>query len=125
MKKRVLTLMMALVMILGLVGCGGGGKNPAGTYSLTKMSFGEEEMDVEGLGALFEVEIDVTLELKEDKSFVLDFGVLQDGETTSGTWKLDGTSLVLTAEGEEQACSYDGKTIVLDVEGEKMTFEKQ
>ena len=48
MKKRVLTLMMALVMILGLVGCGGGGKNPAGTYSLTKMSFGEEEMDVEG-----------------------------------------------------------------------------
>ena len=45
MKKRVMTLVMALVMILGLVGCGGGGKNPAGTYNLTKMSFGEEEMD--------------------------------------------------------------------------------
>ena len=124
MKKRVLTFLMALAMMVGLVACGGG-KSAAGTYCLTKINSGGEEMSVEELADLFGMDVDMTLQLKDDKSFTLDMGFLSDGESTSGTWKMDGDSLILTAEGDELPVTYDGKTIVMDIEGERLTFEKQ
>ena len=124
-KKRGLTFLMVLAMMVGLVACGGSGKNPAGTYNLVTMESGGEEMNVTELADLFGTEIDVTLELKDDESFTLDMGFLSDGESTSGTWKMDGDSLILTAEGDERPVTYDGETIVMDLEGESLTFEKQ
>lgn len=124
-KKRGLTLLMVLVMMIGLVACGGGGKNPSGTYKLVTMESGGEEMNVTELAELFGTEIDMTLELKEDESFTLDMGFLSEGESTSGTWKMDGDSLILTAEGDELQVTYDKETIVMDLEGESLTFEKQ
>lgn len=126
-KKRVLTFLVILAMIVGLAACGsgGGGKNPAGTYNLIKMNSGGEEMNVAELAELFGMEIDITLELKDDNSFTLDLGFLADGESTSGTWKMDGDSLILSAEGEDATTTYDGKTIVLDLGSDILTFEKQ
>ena len=124
MKKRVLTFLMAMAMIVSLAACGGN-KGPAGTYKLTTMKSDGLEMNVEELAALFEMDIQVTLQLKDDNSFTLDMGFLGDGENASGTWKMDGNSLILTAEGEELAVTYDGKTIVMDMEGEILTFKKQ
>ena len=73
MKKRVLTLLMALAMIASLAACSGS-KSPAGTYQLTKISSGGEEMDVKEMAELFEMEIDMSLELKDDKSFTWNLG---------------------------------------------------
>ena len=111
MKKRVLIFLMALAMLATLAACGGGGKSPAGTYKLTQINSGGEEMSVKDLADLFGMEIDMTLELKDDKSFTWDMGLWGEGESASGTWKMDGDSLVLSAEGEDLPVTYDGKTM--------------
>ena len=124
MKKRVLTFLMAMAMIVSLTACGGN-KGPAGTYKLTTMKSDGLEMNVEELAALFEMDIQVTLQLKDDNSFTLDMGILSEGENTSGTWKMDGDSLILSVDGEELPVTYDGKTIVMDMDGESLTFQKK
>ena len=128
MKKRILALLMALAMMVTLVACSGGnsgGKNPSGTYTLVKMSSGEEEITMEEMEEIAGMDIEVTLELTEDNKFTLDMGILAEGENTSGTWKMDGDSLILSAEGDDVSVTYDDKTIVMDMEGEVLTFEKQ
>lgn len=127
MKKRVLAFLMTLAMIFSLAACGGsgGGESPAGTYNLTKMSSGGEEISMEEMAEIAGMDVGMTLELTEDNKFTMDMGVLGDGEKVSGTWKMDGDSLILSAEGDELSVDYDGKTIVLDMEGEGLTFEKQ
>lgn len=130
MKKRVLAFLMTLAMIFSLAACGGsggsgGGESPAGTYNLTKMSSGGEEISMEEMSEIAGMDVGMTLELTEDNKFTMDMGVLGDGENVSGTWKMEGDSLILSAEGDELSVDYDGKTIVLDMEGEGLTFEKQ
>ena len=124
MRKQVLTFLMVLVMIVSLVGCGGK-SSPVGTYELITWSSEGVEMSVQDVAALFEMDVDISLELKDDNSFTLDMGFLTDGEAISGNWKMDGDSLILSSEGEELSVTYDGKTIVLDVDGEIFTFGKQ
>lgn len=128
LKKQILTFLMTLVMIVSLVACGGGegGKNPAGVYNLTKMGSGAEEITVEEMVEIAGMDIGMTLELKEDNSFVLNMGLFADeGEdSVSGTWKMDGDSLILSAEGDDISVTYDDSTIVMDMEGEFLTFEK-
>lgn len=127
MQKRVLTFLMALMMVLGLAACGGGGESAAGVYKITKMSSEGIEMTTEEMSELFGMEVDMTLELKEDNTFVLDLGFLmaEGEEGTSGTWKLEGDTLTLSADGEDITTTYDGKTIVLEEGTEILTFEKQ
>lgn len=130
MKKQVLTILMALAMIASLAACGGSGgdsgdKSAAGTYKLITLNTDGMEMSVEEMAALFGTEIEVTLEMKEDNSFTLDMGFLGEGESVSGTWKMDGSDLILSAEGDNLSVDYDGKTIVVDLDGEGLTFEKQ
>ena len=125
MKKQVLTFLMALMMIVSLAACGGGGKSPVGTYQLTAITSDGVEMSVEEMNELFGVETDMSLELKDDNSFTWDMGFWGDGENASGTWKMDGDALVLSAEGEDLSVTYDGKTIVMDLESDLFTFEKQ
>lgn len=124
--KKILTSLMVLAMIASLVACGGG-KNPAGTYDLTKMSGDGEEITVEELDEISGTEVGVSLEMTEDNNFTLNMGILGDeeNESISGTWKMDGDSLILSVEGEEVSGTYDGKIIVLDMEDVIFTFEKQ
>lgn len=124
-KKRALAFLMALAMMVMLAACGG--KNPAGTYELSKMGDGSMEMTAEELSAIYGRELDVTLELTEDNQFTLHMGIMADGEgeAYSGTWELDGDALILNVEGEEASCTYDGKTIVMDMENVILTFAKQ
>ena len=84
-------------------------------------------MTTEEMSELFGMEVDMTLELKDDNTFVLDLGFLaaEGEEGNSGTWKLDGDSLTLSANGEDITTTYDGKTIVLEEGTEILTFEKQ
>ena len=124
-KNRVLTFMMVLMMIFTLVACGG--KSPAGTYDLSKMGDGSMEMTAEELSAIYGTELEITLELTEDNHFTWHMGILADeaGEAYSGTWELNGDSLILNMEGEEANGTYNGKTITIDMEEIIFTFEKQ
>lgn len=130
MKKQVLTFLMVLAMAISLAACGGGGSSdggnsPVGTYQMTSMNSDGMEMTTEDLTALFGMDVEITLEIKDDNSFILDLGFLVEDENVSGTWEMDGDSLKLSAEGDSISVTYDGKTIVMDVDGEILTFEKQ
>lgn len=126
MKKWVFTFLVGLMMMISLVGCSGS-KDPVGTYNLISMNSGGMELSVKELAGLFEIDVDITLELKADNSFLLDMGFFMEdeGESITGTWKLDGDSLILSRDGEELPVTFDGKTVVMDMEGEILTFEKQ
>lgn len=126
MKRWVFTFLVSLMMMISLVGCSGS-KDPVGTYNLISMNSGGMELSVKELAGLFEIDVDITLELKADNSFLLDMGFFMEdeGESITGTWKLDGDSLILSRDGEELPVTFDGKTVVIDMEGEILTFEKQ
>lgn len=126
MKKRALTLLLALAMIVSLAACGGGGgSSAAGSYKLTKMDAAGISMDLDEMASMAGVEMNITLELKEDGNFSLDMSALGQSESVSGTWKADGNNLVLSAEGDDLPVTFDGKTIVLEQDGQSLTFEKQ
>lgn len=125
MKKRILILLMALAMVVILGACGSSGKTPAGTYNLIKIGSGGEELTIEEMNEIAGMEIEITLELKTDNNFTLDLGILGEGENINGTWKMDGDSLILSAEGDDLSVTYDDKIISMDMEGEILTFEKQ
>lgn len=123
MKKRALTLLLALAMIVSLAACGGGG-GAAGSYKMTKMNAAGVEMNIDDLAALAGVDMTVTLELKSDGNFTLDMSALGTG-SVSGTWTSSGSSVTLTAEGEDVNCTLNGGTLVMEQDGQSLTFEKQ
>ena len=125
MKKRALTLLLALAMIVSLAACGGGGSSAAGSYKLTEMNAAGVSMNLDELAASAGVEFNIVLELKDDGNFSLDMSALGQSESLSGTWKADGNNLVLSAEGEDLPVTFDGKTIVMEQDGQSLTFEKQ
>lgn len=124
-KKRVLSLLMVLALMVGLVACGGGKTNAAGTYNLTKMDMNGVSVDLDQLTEEAGVEVKITLVLKEDGNFSLDMGTLGVSESLSGTWKADGNNLTLTSEGTDVPATLDGTTITMSQDGQTMTFEKE
>lgn len=124
-KKRVLAIMVVLAMMVCLVACGNkNSKNAAGVYNLTKLDMGGVSMDLGQLGEQAGVEVKVTMELKEDGNFTLDMGTLGLGESMSGTWKDNGSVLILTVDGEDATATLDGKVLTLKQDDQAMIFEK-
>ena len=124
MKKRALTLLLALAMIVSLAACGGGGSGAAGSYKMTKMNAAGVEMNIEDLAAMAGVDMTVTLELKSDGNFTLDMSALGTG-SVSGTWTSSGSTVTLTSDGEDVNATISGKTLVMEQDGQSLTFEKQ
>lgn len=126
MKKRALTLLLALAMIVSLAACGGGGSGsgPAGSYKMTKMNAAGVEMNIDELASMAGVDMTVTLELKDDGNFSLDMSALGTG-SLSGTWTSSGSTVTLTADGQDMSCTLNGSTLVMEQDGQSLTFEKQ
>ena len=124
MKKRALTLFLALAMIVSLAACGGGGSGPAGSYKMTKMNAGGIEMNIEELSSMAGMDVKITLNLKSDGNFSLDMSAIDANQSLSGTWTADGNTLSITADGVTTTGTIDGGTIVLEENGQTMTFEK-
>lgn len=126
MKKRMMTLFLALAMVVSLAACGGGGggSNVAGTYNLTKMDAAGVSMDIAQLTAAAGMDVSIVLDLKSDGNFSLDMSAIDATQSLSGTWTADGSTLSLTAEGSTISGTIDGGTIVLEESGQTLTFEK-
>lgn len=125
-KKRVLAIMVVLAMMVCLVACGNKNSksDAAGVYNLTKLDMGGVSMDLGQLGEQAGVDVKVTMELKEDGNFTLDMGTLGLGESMSGTWKANGSVLILTVDGEDATATLDGKVLTLKQDDQAMIFEK-
>lgn len=98
MKKKIVVLVAALALsLMALAGCGGGSDNPyVGTWEAVSISAFGQEMTAE------EAEMEWTLEIK------------------------DGGEAVITADGEEETCSWeeadDGITLKFDIDEEDMSY---
>ena len=124
MKKRALTLLLALAMIVSLAACGGGG-GPTGTYKLTKVNSGGMDLDVAQLSSMTGVDMNVTLQVNADGTWSMDASALGIGtEAVSGQWTANGSKIDFTAEGDTITASVSGNTIVMEEDGQSLTFQK-
>ena len=133
--SKFMMVILALVIVFSLTACngsesGGGSKDKketadtvSGIFVLTAMVEGTEEYSpevLEGIGAK-----DFFVEFNDDKTFTFSIS----GEKLEGTYVKDGSTLTLTAEGDEEALigTIDGDNFILEdeVEGTKMTFTRE
>ena len=112
--KKLVALCLVLVLVVAMVACGGGGKNPAvGTWKLTGLFEGEEDYSA----YLAMLGMDLTLVLNEDGTGTMEMM----GEKLDITWA-DGK---IMNEGESLSFSVDGDTLTIAEEGERMVFTRQ
>ena len=145
MKKKILSLLVAVCLIVPcmiLAACWGA-KGPEGKYSIHSISVGEivwtaedyeakkDATDLEGaegflqmIGSVCFGEDAMTVELKEDKTFVVVGSMGEGPEEKTGTWTLDGETLTLTnseAEDDPLVFTYKDGTISYSTEEGPMT----
>ena len=119
--KRTFAIILAALMLLALLaGCGKADPN-VGTYKLSgAMGYSLEEF-AEMMGTTEEEAQDMFIfDLKEKGVLEVTF----DGETETGTWKVDGETLTLVADGDTLTGTIKDDVITIDMEGESMTLTK-
>lgn len=141
MMKRVISLALAVLMIAALfVGCSNG---PEGTYKVKTIdgqdystyvdmmvgmfaAFGGDQsgMDTDQIKALFEKAGSITL--KADgvvEMFDVDSDTMTE-TTKTGTWKLDGDKITITANGETMEGTIKDGEITITEDGHSMVLVK-
>jgi len=119
MKKRILILLLAMVLVFSLAACGA--SKYAGEYTCTKVSMELEGEEISASPAeLFDG--DVTLEIVDDTKATLTLG----GDPVDAEYTVNGSEITLTIEGTESKGTISENTIELDLMGTgmKYIFEK-
>ncbi|GAA4292319.1 hypothetical protein GCM10023142_27590 [Anaerocolumna aminovalerica] len=119
MKKRVLSvLFIVLLFSLLLVGCGSKKKTDIDNTSWVLAS--AESLGIElsaeeiGMG-------EFVIEFKTDGKVT----VTADGDTSEGTFKVDGDEVTISEGGETMVFTKDGNVLSIDQDGAVLNFEKK
>ena len=131
--KALFTLALCIGMTLALTACsnGGGSSSMEGKYVISSMMVGEDDYleQVMSMAEAMEEEINLEDIMYFEFSGADTVIMGSEGETVTGTYKLDGKTLTLTADGEEQIATVDGNsfTIKYDEDGMQgaLTFTKK
>ena len=127
MKKRVtsiaLTVVLCLSLMLTMTACGGTTTDMAGKWVLTGMSMGGTDYlaMMKELDSTFNAEDFMYFEFTADGKATM----ASQGESESGTYKLDGKNLTITIDGDPQTFTVNGKSFNMEVDGSTMTFTKK
>ena len=121
LSKRLVSLILAAICVFALTACGTSAA--VGEYKLTKVKYSDTEMDVDSLSETSGITLDITCNLEKDGSFSLDLSPIY-GTTVSGTWKMSGSNVELTAEDETITGTLSGDTLTLSENDEVLVFEK-
>ena len=126
MKKLTAMLLVIAVMMMIVAGCSKGGSNVAGKYKLKSYTEGGETMSVEELSEMLEgtgMSIDemFSLELKSDGTFSIS---MMGEDPVSGTYKVDGEKIAMTAEGETLNATIKGSELTMAQDGVELVFTK-
>ena len=135
--KRIVAIALVAIMVLALLASCGGSSDAAGVYTVKsvggmsveealKASLGEygEGMDIDAL--LQMVGIDsledyMTMELKSDGTVVTSMA----GESQTGTWKQDGSTVTITVDDEPQEFTLSGNELSAETDGVEYVFIKK
>lgn len=133
MKKHISILMLAVMMVMVLAGCGGASKSDApvvGDWKLTTVEAMGQTANVEEYATLTGMSADdvkMELSIKDDGTFTIEAGSVFGGESGEGKWDYKEPTLTLDYEGKT-TCEYkDGKLVMSLEEGGQsvsVTFEK-
>ena len=140
MKKltKATTLVLVLCLVLSLAACGGGSSSGGrsssmeGKYVISAMMIGDEDY-LEMMRELAEMMGEEELNLEDFMYFEFsgtDAVTLgSDGDTETGTYKLDGNTLTITIDGEAQTATVNGNSFTLEYDEDgmqgSMTFTKK
>ena len=111
--KRITALALALILVFALVACGSSGGAKPGTYKLTTMVQGDEDM-TDQVAMMESMGMEISLVLNDDGTGYLDMM----GEHMDLTW--DARYLIV--DGEKEPYSMDGDVLTLKEPGTTMTF---
>ena len=123
MKKRMMLLLAMILTVLTLAACGGSKISPVvGTWKATTVSVSGVSVDVdEYLKQSGNEDVKMEMVLEKDNTMSINMA----GQTGEGTWKLDGSTLTLTIDGDSLDTTYEDGKITMDLSGVSMTLEKQ
>lgn len=129
MKRNLLAKLTALVLVVlclfSLAACGS--SKPTGVYNLESIESDGVSLKVSELKSLLGEEagdFSVSLEIKEDGTFILNASSLDEDLNGEGTWTQSGNKLSMTADGDTIAATLKGNTISLTEDDTTMVFKK-
>ena len=117
-------LLLAMILtVLTLAACGGSKISPVvGNWKATTVSVSGVSVDVdEYLKQSGNEDVKMEMVLEKDNTMSINMA----GQTGDGTWKLDGSTLTLTIDGDSLDTTYENGKITMDLSGVSMTLEKQ
>ena len=123
MKKRMMLLLAMILTVLTLAACGGSKISPVvGNWKATTVSVSGVSVDVdEYLKQSGNEDVKMEMVLEKDNTMSINMA----GQTGEGTWKLAGSTLTLSIDGDSLDTTYEDGKITMDLSGVSMTLEKQ
>ena len=123
MKKQMMLLLAMILTVLTLAACGGSKISPVvGNWKATTVSVSGVSVDVdEYLKQSGNEDVKMEMVLEKDNTMSINMA----GQTGEGTWKLDGSTLTRTLDGDSLDTTYEDGKITMDLSGVSMTLEKQ
>ncbi|NCE63797.1 hypothetical protein D1159_04180 [Pseudoflavonifractor sp. 524-17] len=123
MKKRIVALLMAFALVLGLAACGGGGSGATDvtgtTWALSGGSQGSTKVSKADLEAVFGGEMTYTFE--KDGKLILALA----GVEVEGTWSQDGDKVSMDVQGDTGTMTVKGSTLTIEQDGITVEFTKK
>ena len=127
MKRTLALILVVLLSVSMLAGCGGGDKGPTGKYVLTVWEIDGQDFIalMKSLGGDAFDPSTIYIEFQNDGKFTMEM----DEDDASGTFKVDGKNLTLTMDGETLTGTVDGNKVTIETTEDgstmKMVFEKK
>ena len=120
MKRLIAILLILIFSAAMLTACGDEDAGLTGTYRLTEVTEGGETLDASLL-------LEFGLDISEFYVEFLDnsrFRMVTFDESEEGTYKLDGNTLTLSADGETIPATINNNAITIELDETIMVFEK-
>ena len=123
---KMISLALALVCMLSLAACGGGG-GVAGSYKLDSVTAAGETVtwsDFAEAAGISADDVAIGLEIREDGTFKLDMDAMDPTLSGEGTWTQDGSTITLNGTGDSLTATHKGSEITIEEEGVSLIFKK-
>lgn len=121
MKKRLMTMLMAVMMLIVLSACGKKTDAIVGVWNADSMEMQGMSVKLEEYAEQTGQDITMTMEYKEDNTVTMD--VL--GSTGEGTWEAKDGKYTVTIDGDAQEVTVENDELIIEAENlGKVVFKK-